>query len=274
MLARSSTVNGLLSTDHPFEYLGGLSQAVRQINGQAPALYISDLRQNTPRTTGAAQFLAGELRSRYLNPQWIGAMQQEGYAGTLELLNIVNNLWGWQATDSSMVRDDQWQAVHDSYVRDIRELGLNEWFEQHNPTAQAQLIERMVEAIRKQHWKADEQTRRELVERWQELTEQHGADSGAALTLEFINDMAAGFGLGSAAASESQSQDSPAEQAAGSSTVRGQVMQQVSPETVTAMPLRIWAGLLGMLACILLGAGWQYRTNRRISPNPLELETP
>lgn len=59
--------------------------------------------------------------------------------------------------------------------------------------------------------------------------------------------MAAGFGLGSAAASEPQSQDSPAEQVADSS-VRGQVMQQVSPETVTVTPLRIWAGLLGMLA--------------------------
>lgn len=274
VLARSSTVNGLLSTDHPFEYLGGLSQAVRQINGQAPALYISDLRQNTPRTSGAAQFLAGELRSRYLNPQWIGAMQQEGYAGTLELLNIVNNLWGWQATDSSMVRDDQWQAVHDSYVMDSRELGLSQWFEQHNPTAQAQLIERMVEAIRKQHWDADEQTRRELVERWQELTEQHGADSGAALTVEFINDMAAGFGLTSGSASQPQSQDNPTEPSGQQAAVRGQVMQEVTPQGELETPWRIWAGLLGMLGCILLGVWQQQRANRHTPINTTVTETP
>ena len=276
VLARSSTVNGLLSTDHPFEYLGGLSQAVLQINGQAPALYISDLRQNTPKTTGAAQFLAGELRSRYLNPQWIGAMQQEGYAGTLELLNIVNNLWGWQATDSDMVRDDQWQAVHDSYVRDSRELDLNAWFEQHNPTAQAQLIERMVEAIRKGHWDADQQTRRELVERWQALIEEHGADSGAALTVEFISDMAAGFGLGGATANEPHDRAVSAEQAASqpadSTSVRGQVMQEVSPQSETQTPWRIWAGLLGMLGCILFGAWKQQRANRNTPINTYQVE--
>lgn len=76
-------------------------------------------------------------------------MQQEGYAGTLEVLNVANNLWGWQAADRSMVRADQWQALHDTFVKDQRALGVNEWFETHNPTAQTQLIERMVEAIRK-----------------------------------------------------------------------------------------------------------------------------
>ncbi len=42
-----------------------------------PALYIADLRQRQPRTTAAAQFLASELRGRYLSPQWIAAMQRE-----------------------------------------------------------------------------------------------------------------------------------------------------------------------------------------------------
>ena len=62
---------------------------------------------------------------------------------------------------------------------DARDLGLNEWFEEQNPTAQAQIIERMTEAIRKGYWDASEQTRKELAERWQELTEQAGADAGA-----------------------------------------------------------------------------------------------
>lgn len=67
--------------------------AVRHLDGTSPSLYISDLRKREPRTTGAAGYLASELRSRYLNPQWIAAMQQEGYAGTLEVLNVANNLW-------------------------------------------------------------------------------------------------------------------------------------------------------------------------------------
>src|SRR5690606_13179023 len=132
ILSRSSELNGVLSTDHPFEYLGGLSLAVRHLDGASPALYIADLRQSTPRTTATATFLATELRSRYLNPQWIGAMQAEGYAGTLEVLNIANNLWGWQAADRNMVRADQWQALHDTFINDQRELGIDQWFEQHN----------------------------------------------------------------------------------------------------------------------------------------------
>ncbi|MBF3225889.1 hypothetical protein HKW74_41230, partial [Pseudomonas aeruginosa] len=110
-----------------------------------------------------------ELRGRYLSPQWIAAMQREGYAGSLEMLDLANNLWGWQAADRTMVRADQWQALHDTFVMDRRELGLAEWFETHNPTAQAQIIARMAEAIRKGYWDASEQTRRELAERWRQL---------------------------------------------------------------------------------------------------------
>ncbi len=115
ILSRSSTLNGVLSTDHPFEYLGGLSLAVRHLDSASPALYIADLRQRQPRTTAAAQFLASELRGRYLSPQWIAAMQREGYAGSLEMLDLANNLWGWQAADRTMVRADQWQALHDTF---------------------------------------------------------------------------------------------------------------------------------------------------------------
>ena len=74
-------------------------------------------------------------------------MQREGYAGSLEMLDLANNLWGWQAADRTMVRADQWQALHDTFVMDRREPGLAEWFETHNPTAQAQIIARMAEAI-------------------------------------------------------------------------------------------------------------------------------
>ncbi len=200
ILSRSSTLNGVLSTDHPFEYLGGLSLAVRHLDGASPALYIADLRQRQPRTTAAAQFLASELRGRYLSPQWIAAMQREGYAGSLEMLDLANNLWGWQAADRTMVRADQWQALHDTFVMDRRELGLAAWFETHNPTAQAQIIARMAEAIRKGYWDASEQTRRELAERWRQLAAAGAGEVGAATTREFIERMAGGFGEAAAQA--------------------------------------------------------------------------
>jgi cobaltochelatase CobN len=218
------------------------------------------LRKKEPRTTGAARFLASELRSRYLNPQWIGAMQQEGYAGTLEVLNVANNLWGWQAADRNVVRADQWQALHDTFVNDQRELGIDQWFEAHNPTAQAQLIERMAEAIRKGYWDAPDDTRRELVERWRALVTEHGVNPGEPTTGEFIERMASGFGLALTAAQPPASPNS----AGAGETVRGQVMQEVTKHPVDGpSPWRLLVVVTALLICLLLGAQRQAVTNHR-----------
>ena len=202
IMSRSSNLHGVLSTDHPFEFLGGLSAAVRQLDGAAPQLLISDLRSSDTRTTGLDRFLADELRVRYLNPQWIEGMQAEGYAGTLEVLNVTNNLFGWQAMDPSTVRDDQWQALFDTYVNDSRELGTRDWFEQHNPTAQAQMLERMAEAIRKDYWDASEQTRAQLAERWQQLQNEFDVAPGNPVTSAFIAELARGAGFEAPASNE------------------------------------------------------------------------
>lgn len=270
IMSRSSNVHGVLSTDHPFEFLGGLSAAVRHLDGKAPQLLISDLRSREVKTTGLARFLSDELRARYLNPQWIGAMQQEGYAGTLEVLNVTNNLFGWQAVNASTVRDDQWQALFDTYMNDTRELGTNEWFEQHNPTAQAQMLERMAEAIRKDYWDASEETRRALVERWQQLEDEFDVDTGAAVTRQFIADMAKGFGLSAAPAPDAgspadtaeapEAPESTPDAAQALESVQGQVLEAVDAATPDDRQQRWVLGL--MLLLIFAGALWQAAGHR------------
>lgn len=264
VLARSSNVHGLLSTDHPFEYLGGLSLAVRRLDGSSPALYVADLRQPQPRTTTTARFIADELRSNALNPQWIGAMQQEGYAGTLEVLKNVDNLFGWQVTDPSSVRADQWQALHDTYVRDVRRLGVNEWFERGNPDAQAQLIMRMLEAVERGYWQADARTRTELQQRLQQL---HPAAHGNA---ETATTPAPGFGRGRAIPSTSATTvpatAGPTARSRAADavmpTVRGHVMQRIEPPPASrSWP--VWPGPLLLLLCLAAGAWRQRRDNLR-----------
>lgn len=242
VLSRSSNLHGLLSTDHPFEYLGGLSAVVKQIDGKNPSLYVSDSRQKQTRMTAANQFISDELRTRYQNPQWIKGMQNEGYAGTVEMLKIVNNVFGWQVMDVNMIRPDQWQALHETYVMDKRDLGLNEWFEEMNPTAQAQLIERMIEAIRKGYWDASEQTRQELVSRWQTLVDEKGADKGAEKTVDYIQQSLVGFGL----------EGIQPEAATGTTeTVSGQILEQ---KQQNEMPDFYWLWiLLGLLSVISAG---------------------
>lgn len=260
VMSRSSNLHGLLSTDHPFEFLGGLSLAIRHLDGESPALYIADLRQSRGRVTRVERFLSEELRSRYLNPHWIGAMQQEGYAGTLQILNAVNNLWGWQVTDPSSVRADQWQAVHDTFIEDSRELGLDAWFEAHNPSAQAQTIERLIEAIRKDYWDAPEATRRALVERWQQLETQHDVRIGAAATREFVAELAHGFGLaaGVAPSAVEATTEGTAE------TIQGRLLEPVA--ATDALP--DWSRLFGLFALavlLLIGAIAQQRANHKLT---------
>jgi cobaltochelatase CobN len=244
VLSRSSNLYGLLTGDDPYQFLGGLSLAVRHINGASPELYISDQRQARGRIATAASFLAEEMRTRYLNPQWIKPMQNEGYAGTLEIVDTINNLWGWQALDPSTVRADQWQSMHEVYVMDKYQLDMQRWFEQHNPTAQAQILERMLEAIRKGYWDAAEQTRREIAERWQQLADR-GVATGAPATREFAQEMAAGFGLQPGNATSSATSQTQ--------TVRGQLMQEAAAQEAPEPLWRVWLALLAILLCFIGG---------------------
>lgn len=268
IMSRSSNLHGVLSTDHPFEFLGGLSLAIRHLDGKAPSLYVSDLRQAAPATTSLARFLSDELRVRYLNPHWIEAMQAEGYAGTLAMLNTVNNLFGWQVVDPSTVRADQWQAMFETYVADARDLGMDEYFEAHNATAQAQIVERMVEAIRKGYWDAAEETRRQLAARWQELAADHGVKTGEPATKEFVARMAAGFGLAAATAEAEPREQSGADEpepgsAEAPQPVLGQVLErvEVSAGAPDGSGWRQWAALVAILALIAIGAIIQVRAN-------------
>jgi len=252
LLSRSSNLHGLLSTDHPYEYLGGLSASVKKVSGKNPDLYISNARSSQATIVSAKGFLSNELRSRYQNPQWIKGMQKEGYAGTVAILKVVNNLFGWQAVDSNMVRSDQWQSMHETYVMDKRQLGINEWFAEHNATAQVQLIERMVEAIRKGYWDASDQTRQELIARWQTLVNDLDGQAGAEKTVEFIQSQAAGFGMGSLAANAAQNSESNAN--AEVQNVRGQELEEVQQDNQEQdLPWLMWLASLLLLGFVLAG---------------------
>lgn len=280
VLSRSSRLNGVLTTDHPFEYLGGLSLAIRHLSGASPDLFIADSRSGQPKVAEASDFIAQEMRTRPLSPQWIKAMQQEGYAGATEMLGTINNLFGWQVMDPRMVRSEQWQAIHDTYVKDSRNLGLNAWFEKNHPTSQAQIIDRMIEAVRKNYWQADEKTLRELVARRQILERNHGVAAAAGKTRAYMEALAAGFGLApEAPAARAKTTASPPHtpssaampettppppDASQPATVRGAVLEKVSPPQAPVD--RPWRQRLGggLLLLALLGGAWRQWRNQPV----------
>ncbi|MFY9513384.1 MAG: cobaltochelatase subunit CobN, partial [Rubrivivax sp.] len=193
VLARSSHLYGMLSTDDPFQYLGGIALAVRHLDGKAPQLYISNLRgAGAGRIEGAAGFLAKELATRNFHPGYIQGLMAEGYSGTLQVLDGISNFAGWQSVAREIVRDDQWQEFMDVYVRDKHQLGLRRWFEAHNPHALAQSIERMLEAARLGQWQADAASVAELKAQYRELAARHQVRSDNRTFQRFVD---AGYGL-------------------------------------------------------------------------------
>jgi cobaltochelatase CobN len=165
LLSRTSNTYGVLTSDDPFQYLGGMALAVRQLTGREPALYVQNLRDESEiKTESAAMAINKEMQTRYLHPQWIKAQQGEGYSGTLQVLKTANFLWGWQVTAPQEVRQDHWQSLHNVYVRDHYQLGTRQWLEGANQGAFAQTLERMLDAVRLNYWQPDAQTRQELAQ--------------------------------------------------------------------------------------------------------------
>ncbi|CAG0957022.1 cobaltochelatase CobN [Methylophilaceae bacterium] len=266
VLARTSNLYGMLTTDDPFQYLGGIGLAVRHLDGKAPELYISNLRgSGSGKVEGAAQFLAKELATRNFHPGYIEGLKREGYAGTLQVLDGINNFWGWQATSREIVRDDQWEEFVDVYVRDKHKLGLKQWFESKNPHALAQSIERMLEAARQGYWQADPATVKELKNRYQDLANRYDVRTDNAAFNAYV---ATGFGLQSAQQpAAQQAPESAQEQAeaqpqtpAPPPPIQGIKLERVEePQPSKQAPLLSFA--LALLALSIAGgAGRAWRT--------------
>lgn len=258
VLSRTSNLYGMLTTDDPFQYLGGIALAVRHLDGKAPELYISNLRgQGGGKVEGAAGFLAKELATRNFHPGYIQGLMREGYAGTLQVLDGINNFSGWQAVAREIVRDDQWQEFVDVYVRDKHHLGLREWFERNNPHALAQSIERMLEAARQGYWQADKATLDELKASYRDLATRHQVKTDNAALQGFV-----GFGDTRAApATPAKAASTKAEAARPASAeaqptpppppIQGQRLDKVEPPAPPSPAHAVWG--LALIALATLG---------------------
>ncbi len=196
LFSRSSNVYGMITSDDPFEYFGSLALAVRNIDGESPEMMISNLRDaNHAKTESAATFMAKELRSRNFHKRWVEEMMKEGYSGATTMSSNLTNFWGWNVVDPNLVREDQWQEFFEVYVDDKLELAINEWFEEVNAQSQADMLERMLEANRKGYWQATDETLKQIVERFAELTNRHDLFVDNEKLREYFEASATGFGL-------------------------------------------------------------------------------
>lgn len=261
VLSRSSNAHGVVSIDHPFEYLGGLALAVRHLEGRSPDLVISDLRNpRDAKNQSVAQFMSTELRSRNFHPRYVKELMNERYAGANRMLEGVNNFWGWAVMDPGSVRADQWQEFHDVYVADKHQLGLKDFFMQHHPAALAQISERMLEAVRKGYWDAPEEVVKRLVETHREIAASRDLLVENQKFAEFVATKAAGFGLLAAAPSATASDAAPdaaAEVPTTAPTVVTGMRLEKQPEPAAPDAPQPWALWLTILGTLFAGGAFE-----------------
>lgn len=257
VLSRSSNLYGMLTTDDPFQYLGGIGSAVRYLDGQAPELYIANLRgsgSGAGKVEGADKFLAKELATRNFHPGYIKGLIAEGYSGTLQVLDSMNNFTGWTTVAREIVRDDQWQEFVDVYVRDKHQLGLKDWFEKNNPHALAQTMEKMLEMARHGYWQADAKTVAELKERYNDLARRFDVRSDNAAFEKFV-----ATGFGSAAAPRpapsptrppSAADLAPPPEPVAPPPIQGMLLRKVEIKEAPAPPLALFGAGLLLLASL------------------------
>jgi len=159
----SSNLYGTMDNDDMFQYLGGLSMAVRKESGKDPDVFVSMQRnKGQGHIESIATTLGQELRSRYLNPKWIEGMKKESYAGAREMAEFMENMWGWQVTTPNAVDGAKWQETFEVYVEDKYGLDIKEFFNRENPWAYQSMTARMLESVRKKYWNADEKITKKL----------------------------------------------------------------------------------------------------------------
>ncbi|HRE50192.1 MAG TPA: cobaltochelatase subunit CobN [Flavitalea sp.] len=175
--SRSSSLYMSLDNDDFFGFAGALAMGVKRVDSltTGPPLMVADLREKgKERYLSIERFMGQELRSRYFNPEFITAMTREGYAGAREIMKSVDNMFGWQVVYPEVINDEKWQEFYEVWMKDRYKVNTVEFFDEHNPYAIQSMSARMMEAVRKGFWKADEKTKQDLAKMYVENVAKNG----------------------------------------------------------------------------------------------------
>jgi len=148
-------------------------------------------------------------------------------------------------------------------------MDMREFFENANPTNLAQMIERMLEAERKDYWETDQETLKQLVETYLEIKRDHNVFSENEKFLENLEQQAQGFGLAplleSANAALEQEFAEQAAATAANEQVEGQKLEEVEQPTQNQewdVQTMLFASIV--LFAFLIGGLQQYRSARML----------
>lgn len=139
----------LLDSDDYYQFQGGLTAAVRSLQGKNPETYFGD-NSNTlqPKIRQLSSEIARVYRTRVVNPKWIAGVMRHGYKGAFEMAATVDFLFAYDAT-AQCVEDYMYQGVFEAYLEDAT---VCEFIHNKNPWALRDIAERLLEANQRGLW--------------------------------------------------------------------------------------------------------------------------
>lgn len=173
---RSSNTWGPLSLDHVYEFMGGMTLAVRAKTGVDPVGYFSDLRsRGRAKLTTAVSAIREEARTTVWNPKFLRGLQREGPTAAASLTETVRNMYGWTVMQPSSISQEMWDESYRVFIEDKHHLAMREYFEQKNPYALQDMSSVMLETARKGYWKPSPEVLQKLAQLHAELVGKFGA---------------------------------------------------------------------------------------------------
>lgn len=148
----------LADVDHYYEYLGGVTAAVRTLRQEPPRTMVADSFSPALRLRSLEDAIRLESRTRLLNPRWHEALLQHGYIGVHQISLRLENTFGWAATARAV---DGWifSAAARTYLFDDT---MRRRMASANPQALRRMTDRLAEAAQRGLWDASQTERERL----------------------------------------------------------------------------------------------------------------
>ena len=156
----------MMSCTDYYNYYGGLIVASKTVRGTLPFAMMGDSadpkRVKMRTTFEEAKHI---LRSRLTNPKWLEGMMRHGYKGAGDISHMMDVVLGWDAT-AEVIDDWMYERIAEKYVFDEK---IADWMKEVNPYARQNILDKLLEAIGRDMWKADKEMEDRLKEDYLEM---------------------------------------------------------------------------------------------------------
>ncbi len=144
----------ILDSDDYYQFQGGMTAAIRNLQGKNPATYFGDnsIPEN-PKVRQLREEIARVYRSRAVNPKWIEGAMRHGYKGAFEIAATVDFLFAYDAT-ANCVEDFMYEGIAEAYIFDDK---VHAFIQENNPWALRDMAERLLEARQRGLWQSASQ---------------------------------------------------------------------------------------------------------------------